>query len=98
MATRQQLLVLYLGNSDLHAAVASWAFYDGSSQEPLALEEVPDSPPYANGLDALRDGWRLVSWPRLQPHDNNSPYELSYLPHEFIFEKIVNTLDGATEC
>jgi hypothetical protein len=67
--------------------VTAWAFYDGTSSTETIPDELDDSPPYRNGLEALRDGWRLLSWPRLTPHTDET-YALGYLPHEFVFEKI----------
>lgn len=87
-AARQQLLVLYLSNGDLGGRVTAWAFHDGTTTEAVPLEDVPDEPPYTTGLDALRDGWRMISWPTLLPH-GEEPYDLNYLPHEYVFEKVI---------
>ena len=72
--TRQKVLVLYLANSALDSAVIGWSLYDGSgATRRMAGDE--DSPPYANGLDALRDGWRLFQaghWATLTQGDQTA--------------------------
>jgi hypothetical protein len=56
-ATRQQILFLWLASSSLDSHTLGWSFYDGAGGE-HALPEC--EPPYSNGVDALRDGWRLA--------------------------------------
>jgi len=88
---RQQILVLYLGGSDLKHPVAAWSFHDGTGETPFAEhgeDRSLEEPPYRTGSDALRDGWRLIAWPRMPDHgDADQAYELAYLPFEFVFEK-----------
>lgn len=88
MALRQQVLVLYLGNSALDAPVIAWARYDGTGQsEPMAGDA--DAPPYPNGVAALRDGWRLFQASQLLPHARGAELDLDYLKYEFFFEKLL---------
>ena len=47
-----------------------------------------DVPPYATGLDALKDGWRVIQFPQLIPPAQGSEYSTSYMRFEFIFEKM----------
>lgn len=84
---RQKLLVLYLAHSGLDAHVVSWAQWDGTGKE----DHIPgdqQEPPYPTGLDALRDGWRLIQMSPLQPHPPGGEFTLSYLKYEFVFEKL----------
>lgn len=95
MAHRQQVLILYLANSALDSRVVSWAMYDGTGQH----EHLPgDSgvPPYATGLAALRDGWRLLQMSELHPPAPGREFTVSYQRYEFLFEKLVLWADGAT--
>ncbi|MGL4542357.1 MAG: hypothetical protein ACRCUI_07600 [Polymorphobacter sp.] len=85
---RQQLLVLYLANSALDSAVIGWSVYDGTgATRRMAGDE--DAAPYATGLDALTDGWRLFQASQLLPHARGAEFDLAYLKYEFFFEKIV---------
>ncbi len=85
---RQQILLLYLGGSDLGAQVIGWTLYDGTGRYNYDSNE-RDEPIYKTGLDALRAGWHIVQWPVLQntnPVDGN---ESGFLPFEFVFERKV---------
>ena len=87
---RQKVLVLYLTNSALDAPVIGWSRYDGTGEtRPMAgdLEE----PPYRTGVEALRDGWRLIQAAQLVPHAPGAELDVAYLKYEFWFEQIVET-------
>jgi len=93
MTHRQQVLILYLANSALDSRVVSWARYDGTGQH----EHLPgDSaePPYASGLAALRDGWRLLQMSQLNPPAPGGEFTVSYQRYEFLFEKWAPVPDG----
>lgn len=83
---RQKVLVLYLANSALDAPVIAWALYDGTGER-LTMAGDADQPPYATGLAALRDGWRLFQASQLLPHARGEEFDLSYLKYEFFFEQ-----------
>ena len=86
---RQQLLVLYLGTSSLDSSVIGWTRYDGTGRShPTAGDS--DDPPYAQGIVALQDGWRLIQMSQLLPHEKGNEYDVSYLPYEFLFERLVD--------
>lgn len=89
MTQRQQVLVLYLIDSALDAPVVGWSLYDGASNEPPPPVEEHPRPPYATGLDALRDGWRLIQLSQLHPPAPGTERQVSYLRHEFVFERLV---------
>ncbi len=83
---KQLILYLYSKSTNLRSPLGAWALYDPT---------VPDEPmlpsqdaPYASVLDAVRDGWRIVQFPRPELH-NFSDVENTYLSFEFILEKIV---------
>jgi hypothetical protein len=86
---RQQVLVLYLGNSSLDAQVVGWSVYDGTGATSPTTGDT-DEPPYETGVDALRDGWRLIQASRLIPPYPGQEYDVSFLKHEFLFEKLVD--------
>ncbi|HEX3918886.1 MAG TPA: hypothetical protein VHW60_16235 [Caulobacteraceae bacterium] len=87
MALRQKVLVLYLKNSALDSGVIAWAEYDGSG-ETLRMAGDADTPPYASGLAALKDGWRLFQASQLLPHPRGEEFDLAYLKYEFWFEQL----------
>jgi len=90
MALRQQVMVLYLATSALDTAVIGWSSYDGTgTTDHMAGDS--DRPPYATGLDALKDGWRLIQASPLLPHPHGDEFRLGYLKYEFLFEKLVDT-------
>ena len=55
-------MVLWLADSALDSQVIGWTFYDGAAPPGTPVPPVePATPaPYPNGLEALRDGWRLL--------------------------------------
>ena len=85
MTERQQLLHLWLGGPSVDNPVLAWSFHDASAGE--GPQPPPVEPPYATGLDAMRDGWMLLSaTPPPTPQDDpNSPG--TYIDHEFLFER-----------
>jgi hypothetical protein len=85
---RQKVLVLYLASSALDARVVGWSEYDGTG-ETYPTTGDSDEPPYATGLDALKDGWRLFQAAQLLPPYPDHEYDVSFLKHEFFFEKLV---------
>ena len=86
MATRQQVLILYLMNSSLDSAVVGWSQFDGTGKrDHMAGDE--SEPPYQTGLDALKDGWRLFQFSQLLPEAKGQEFRTSYLKYEFAFER-----------
>ena len=85
-ALRQQVLVLYLSSSALDATVVGWSVYDGTGRTTPTTGD-SDTPPYETGLDALKDGWRLFQAAQLLPPQPGHEYDVSFLKHEFFFEK-----------
>lgn len=79
--------MLYLANSALDAPVVAWSMYDGTGRtRRMAGDE--EQPPYATGLAALEDGWRLFQASQLQPHVRGEEFDLAYLKYEFWFEQL----------
>jgi len=87
---RQNVLVLYLANSALDSPVIGWARYNGAGAT-RHMSGDSDDPPYASGLDALRDGWRLIQASQLLPHARGEEFDLAYLKYEFFFEQWIET-------
>jgi hypothetical protein len=84
---KQQVLVLYLNTSALDSEVLGWAFYDGTGKtEPTTGDS--ELPPYDTGVEALRDGWRLIQASQLIPPYPGHERDVSFLKHEFFFEKL----------
>ncbi|NGO41574.1 hypothetical protein [Streptomyces ureilyticus] len=94
MSTRQQVLVLYLATSALDAPVVGWSVYDGTGRTSPTTGD-SDEPPYKSGVHALEDGWRLFQAAQLIPPYPGSEYDVSFLKHEFFFEKLVDTSAGS---
>jgi len=92
---RQKVLVLYLSTSSLDSPVVGWSFFDGSTTEAGEAGDQP-VPPYETGLDALRDGWRLVQASQLLPPAPGGEYATSFQKFEFFFEQLVELDRAAT--
>lgn len=84
--------MLYLSNSALDTGVVAWAFYDGTGRE-RHMSGDTDKPPYATGVEALKDGWRLIQASPLVDHAAGEEFRTGYLRYEFFFEKMVD-FDG----
>ncbi|MCX5264838.1 hypothetical protein [Streptomyces sp. NBC_00199] len=84
---RQQVMVLYLATSALDSDVVGWSRYDGTGRTRPTTGD-GDEPPYATGLAALCDGWRLFQASQLLPPQAGHEYDVSFLKHEFFFEKL----------
>ena len=89
-ATRQQVLFLYLASSALDDRVVAWSEYDGAGEGPTPPVEARPDPPYKTGVDALRDGWRLIQSSQLHPAAPGAERDTSFLKHEFVFERLVD--------
>ncbi len=86
-ARRQKVLILYLASSALDTPVVAWSIYDGTGKtRPMAADS--DEPPYKNGLDALKDGWRLIQLSQLIPPYPGEEFTTSYQRYECVFEKL----------
>lgn len=88
-SARQQVLMLWLASSALEGHVLGWSFYDGTAGSGPQL--IAD-PPYRNGVEALVDGWRLIQMSALQPAPVGRDRETSFLKHEFVFERMIDTV------
>jgi len=84
---RQKVLALYLATSALDSGVLGWAVYDGTGSAAHTTGD-SDEPPYATGLQALQDGWRLIQHPILIPPYPGEEYSTSFMKYGFIFEKL----------
>ena len=89
MSLKQRILVLYLESSALDTAVKAWAMYDGSGQSRHMAGD-SDTPPFATGLAALEDGWRLIQASPLLAHDTGDEFRTGYLKYEFFFEQLID--------
>lgn len=85
---RQQVMVLYLRSSALDGWVVGWSVYDPAGTATGEIGE-EDEPPYLTGLDALRDGWRLLSMSQLFPPARGLEYSTDQHNFEFVFERLV---------
>lgn len=83
---KQDLLVLYLGNSSLSSRVVGSSRYDGNQPADLLAGD-DEVQPYTTGTEALRDGWRLFQASPLRPLRSGEEHQISYLLHEFWFER-----------
>ena len=86
MSTRQQVLMLWLASSAMDGAVLGWAFHDGTAGAGPQLE---GEHPYATGVAALQDGWRLLQMSPLLPAYPGHERDTSFLKHEFVFERLI---------
>jgi hypothetical protein len=81
------VLCLWLSNSDLHSSVVAWSHFDGASNEPRSCNEA--TPPYANAVAAMRDGWRVLHMSLPQRLQREHAYDTDYLQHAVILERFV---------
>jgi hypothetical protein len=88
--TRQQVLMLWLASPSLDAHVLGWSFFDGTAG---AGPQPEADPPYRTGVAALVDGWRLLQMSPLIPPVPGQERQTSFLKHEFVFERLVDTDD-----
>lgn len=90
MGERQQVLYLWCLGSSLDQRVTGWAFHDGADGAGGPDAALPETqPPYATGVDALRDGWLLLQSSQLVPPGPGDEHTNSYLEYEFVFERRV---------
>ena len=82
-AGRQEVLFLYLADSDLAATVVGWAHHRPGDDELGPL----DTPPYERGTDALADGWRLIQSSPVPAPMPGHEHRSGPLEHEFVFER-----------
>ncbi len=86
-AQRQKVLTLYLSTSALDSRVVGWAIYDGTGNDSHTTGDNNEAP-YDTGLDALKDGWRLIQHPVLIPPYPGEEYSTSFMKYGFVFEKL----------
>ena len=87
---RQKILILYLANSALDSRVVAWAMYDGTGRESHTTGDTA-SPPYATGLEAMKDGWRVIQISPLIPPYPGVEFSTSFNKHEIILEQLEDT-------
>ena len=81
---KQKLLVLYLSGSSPDSNVIGWSIYDGTTNDNYINQEV-NEPPYKSGIDAMRDGWRVIKFPEMALMlDGSRTYGLGF---DFILER-----------
>ena len=91
--TRQQLLILYLANSDLGSPAQAWSFYDGTGAR-TAMAGDSEAPPYPSALAAMQDGWRVIQLPAIPARAPGSEHLTAQLRFEVVLEKLVDTSTG----
>ena len=97
MTVRQQVLYLWMHGSSLDEAVVGWAFHDGTqgAGPPLPQPDADGAPPYANGVNALEDGWMLLQSAQLLPPALGQEHINAYLEYEFVFERRIDVETAA---
>jgi hypothetical protein len=85
---RQQLLVLYAVNSSPDSEVGAWSVFDGTGRQAHMAGDA-DKPPYSSVLAAMRDGWRVLQLPQLQPALAGAEHDTGFLKYEFVLERLV---------
>ena len=88
MSDRQQVLVLYLATSALDAAVVGWSGYDGTGAHVTHRPGTATSRRTRRAWTRCSDGWRLFQASQLIPPYPGHEYDVSFLKHEFFFEKL----------
>ena len=95
-------MLLWLSEPTLSAPVLGWAFHDGTAgagPQPFDTQQLAgDEPdrqsgagaPYADGVAALIDGWRVIQIAPQRPPVAGSEHMVSVLPNEFVFERMID--------
>ena len=91
---RQQILILYSGNSALDSGIVGWSVYDGTGSKKFEAFGPEEKPPYASVLDAMKDGWRVIQVPPISLRASGEEFRLGPLKFEFVLEKIVSKGEG----
>lgn len=87
---RQQLLFLYLSHPNPEADSIAWSFFDGTGSKKRTSGDA-DAPPYTSVIAAMQDGWRVMQVSQQMPPHPGMEHRTSYLPYEFILERMVET-------
>jgi hypothetical protein len=87
---RQQLLFLYLTHPNPSADTIAWSLFDGSGGASRTSGDA-DAPPYPSVVAAMQDGWRVMQVSQQIPPHPGMEHRTSYLPYEFILERMVET-------
>lgn len=83
---KQIILYLYSKSTNLRSPLGAWALYDPTAPDDPVLPS--QDPPYDSVLAAVRDGWKIVQFPRPELY-SFSDIENAYLNFEYILEKII---------
>ena len=82
---RQRLLVLYTQTNCPTSEVVAWSEYDGTGRDEYADR---DERPYHDVVAAMRDGWRVIKFPDIQPSTIDNGYASGPLENEFVLERL----------
>ncbi len=82
----QQVLVLWLSEPAVDAAVVAWALHGGAP-----ADHDGSAPPYGSAAAAMADGWRVVQITPSTPMAPGHEHLNTTLPNEFVLERIVDT-------
>ena len=85
--TVQNILVLFQDTPALDARVFGWSRYFAS--EPEVTVEDEETPPYANAMDAMRDGWRVIQMSEIKVRSDEQLYRVGAFPYQTVLEKLV---------
>ncbi len=86
---RQKLLMVCTDSNDPSSKIIAWSLHDGTGTYEFDASDVTDdpTPPYFSVLEAMRDGWRVMQVPVMQPGLDHHNYQLGVLPYEWILEQ-----------
>jgi len=88
---RQQVLQLWLQGPNLDASVVAWSIYDGATRE-APTDVLPDKPPYASAIQAMRDGWRVIGIAPARVSIPGHEFRTSFLQHEIVLERLLENV------
>jgi len=90
--TRQQLLILCVGNPNPTSPVVAWSLFDGTGRT-TAMAGDSETPPYESIFAAMKDGWRVIQVPQLVPAAPGQEHQTAFLRFEYVLEKLIDTGD-----
>ncbi|MCX6367370.1 MAG: hypothetical protein NTX57_11755 [Armatimonadetes bacterium] len=77
----------------MNSGVCAWSIWDGTGKEHHTTGD-SDTPPYNSVIEAMKDGWRVIQFPQLNPAYPGMELTTSYLRFEYILEKLEDISNG----
>ena len=87
MPVVQDIMVLFQTTPGLDAAAVAWSRYEASKGIRISDLVDEEEPPYANALEAMRDGWQVVQMSELKHRTSEEALDDGPLPYQTVLAK-----------